>query len=224
MDAAPVLFDRASSYIGVMVDDLVLQGITEPYRMLTARAEHRLALRADNAETRLGEMAGAAGLLGPERAAHQSFRRKAAIGVRDLLTHSASANEITAAGSEVAEDGVRRSLFDWLRFPNVGVDQLIRLQPELASVEEAVLEEVVVDGRYAPYLQRLDRQRAQEQHDRAIGIPADLDYARIPGLSNEMRERLFTARPSDMSAAARIRGMTPAGLAALLVSLKRKAA
>ena len=224
LDAAPVLFDRATSYIGVMVDDLVLQGITEPYRMLTARAEHRLALRADNAATRLGEMAGAAGLLGTERIVHQAARRTAAAVVKDILDRVVSATEMIAAGSDVAEDGVRRSLFDWLRFPGVGAEQLSQLEPELAALDGAVLEEVITDGRYAPYLQRLDRQRAQEEHDRAIGIPGNLDYARIPGLSNEMRERLSTARPSDMSAAARIRGMTPAGLAALLVSLKRKAA
>jgi tRNA uridine 5-carboxymethylaminomethyl modification enzyme len=221
LGTAPVLFDRATSYIGVMVDDLVLQGITEPYRMLTARAEHRLALRADNAETRLGPMAGEAGLLGPTRIAHQAARRAEAVAARIALDRTASPTDMLAAGGDVVDDGVRRSLFDWLRFPGVGAEQLGDLQ---SIIDRSVLDEVITDGRYAPYLQRLDRQRAQEAHDRAIGIPADLDYAHIPGLSNEMRERLSTARPSDMSAAARIRGMTPAGLAALFVSLKRKAA
>lgn len=221
---APVLFDRATSYIGVMVDDLVLQGITEPYRMLTARAEHRLALRADNAESRLGAAAAAAGLLSEGRIAHQKARTDAGAAARNVLDRTASPGEMAAAGCVVADDGVRRSLFDWLRYPGIDVTALIALQPELAAIDRSVLDEVVTDGRYAPYLQRLDRQRAQEDIDRAIGIPPDLDYAGIPGLSNEMRERLSTARPSDMSAAARIRGMTPAGLAALLVSLKRKAA
>jgi tRNA uridine 5-carboxymethylaminomethyl modification enzyme len=221
---APVMFDRASCYIGVMVDDLVLQGITEPYRMLTARAEHRLALRADNAETRLGAMANAAGLLSQERIAHQTSRRAEVEIARSLLDRIVSPAELIASGCDVADDGVRRTLFDWLRFPGVGAQQFMLVQPELTAIHPSVLDEVVTDGRYAPYLQRLDRQRAQEGKDRAISIPVDLDYARIPGLSNEMRERLSTARPADMSEAGRIRGMTPAGLAALLVSLKRKGA
>lgn len=221
---APVLFDRATSYIGVMVDDLVLQGITEPYRMLTARAEHRLALRADNAETRLGARAYAAGLIGTERAAHQARRNTYSETIRGSLNRVVAPSELMALGAEIVDDGVRRSMFDWLRFPGVGAVHVGKLCPDTRGIDRSVVDEIVTDGRYAPYLQRLDRQRVQEDRDRAIGIPADLDYALIPGLSNEMRERLYTARPEDMSAAARIRGMTPAGLAALLVSLKRRAA
>ncbi|RHW17688.1 tRNA uridine-5-carboxymethylaminomethyl(34) synthesis enzyme MnmG [Sphingomonas gilva] len=217
----PVRFDRTTSYIGVMIDDLVLQGITEPYRMLTARAEHRLALRADNAETRLGPLAGEAGLLGRDRRCHQQARERARADAYRLLERSFRGAALSPA---VADDGARRSLFDWLRFPAIDRPTLLSAAPELQGVATDVLDEIVIDGRYAPYLQRMEREREVEARDRAIRIPRGFDYAAVAGLSHEMRERLQAARPDDLAAASRIRGITPAGLAALLVSLKRRAA
>ena len=202
--AAPVLFDRADSYIGVMVDDLVLQGVTEPYRMLTARAEYRLRLRADNAETRLTPKALAAGCVGPER------RRR---------FEAAQAERARIAGlldrPEIAE---------MLRFPDADAAALAAAAPELGACRLALVEEAIQDRRYAPYVARQQREIDALRADEKVRLPAGLDYAALPGLSNEMVERLSRARPATLGAAARVRGVTPAALAAILVHARRRAA
>jgi len=219
-----ILFDRASSYIGVMVDDLVLQGVTEPYRMLTARAEHRLRLRADNAEARLSKQADALGCISSARRAHLRADEQQRRHVREQLSRSASAAELRAAGAPVREDGVQRSLAAWLRFPSVGQDILSRVVPELRQASARILRELIEDYRYAPYLERQDAEIARVRHDEVTTIPAGLSYRAVPGLSNEMVERLTAARPSTLGAAARIRGVTPAALAAILVHLRARSA
>ena len=221
---APVIFDRSESYIGVMVDDLTLQGVTEPYRMLTARAEYRLRLRADNAEARLTPVAVAAGCVSPEREAH--FERSQAQRARSdaLLTRRFSAIDVNAAGAAVRDEGVARSLADWLRFPEVTVEALRQLVPELENLPIGILEEAVQDHRYAPYVARQQAEIARLNADEALRLPEDLDFASVAGLSNEMVERLSLARPSTLGAASRIRGITPAALAAILVHARRKAA
>ena len=221
---APVLFDRSDSYIGVMIDDLVLQGVTEPYRMLTARAEYRLRLRADNAEARLTPLALAAGCVSTVRREHFAAAQGERALVEALLARPYFARELQSAGASVREDGVKRSLADWLRFPEVDAAALLRLVPELAHRSRRLLDQAIQDHRYAPYVARQDSEIARLRSDDSVRIPADLDYVGIAGLSNEMIERLTSARPSTLGAASRIRGITPAALTAILVHARRKAA
>lgn len=221
---APILFDRSESYIGVMVDDLVLQGVTEPYRMLTARAEYRLRLRADNAEARLAPRAISAGCISTERLRHFEDAQAERADVGERLSRVFTGRELHGAGVAVIDDGVRRSVAEWLRFPGLGAPEVRRLIPELAAVSDARLEEVVQDHLYAPYVARQDGELAKLRADEAVRIPAELDFADIAGLSNEMVERLSAARPSTLGAASRIRGITPAALTAILVHARRRAA
>ncbi len=221
-DLAPVILDRASSYLGVMIDDLVLQGVTEPYRMLTARAEFRLSLRADNAETRLGGIALAAGCLGDERRAHQHRLAEQRATFRSALNCERTATYVADQGVAIGRDGARRTAFDWLRFDGV---MLSHVAPDAAEgMPPAVIDEVLEDARYAPYIERQAQEVARLRADEAIRLPEDLAYDRIPGLSNEMIDRLSVARPTSLAAAARVRGITPAALSAVLLHTKRVAA
>jgi tRNA uridine 5-carboxymethylaminomethyl modification enzyme len=201
---APILFDRSVSYIGVMVDDLVLQGVTEPYRMLTARAEYRLRLRADNAAARLTPQAIAVGCVSAARRRHFE--------------------EAQAERGRIEAILADRKLADRLRFPETDAAALIALAPELAELAPARLEEAIQDHRYAPYVARQQAEIERLRADEAVRLPAGLDYAALPGLSNEMVERLTAARPATLGGAARVRGVTPAALAAILVHARRKAA
>ena len=221
-DLHPCILDRASSYTGVMVDDLVLQGVTEPYRMLTARAEFRLSLRADNAETRLGPITDALSCLGSERREHQHRRTGERAKVRDALSRSLTSTDINRAGAQVAQDGSRRTLYEWLRMPTVALDAIA---PDLAAMAcPSVIAEIVEDARYAPYLERQAEEVAQMRLDEAIPLPEALDYAAVPGLSNEMIDRLAFAKPASLGAASRVRGVTPAALSAIYLHAQRRAA
>ncbi|HVQ07229.1 MAG TPA: tRNA uridine-5-carboxymethylaminomethyl(34) synthesis enzyme MnmG [Allosphingosinicella sp.] len=206
--AAPVLFDRADSYIGVMVDDLVLQGVTEPYRMLTARAEYRLRLRADNAAARLTPKAIVAGCVSHERQCHFEAARAERARVEAIF----------------AQRHGKLTLGERLRFPETDAAALVALAPELGDTAPDALEEAIQDHRYAPYVARqqgeIDRLRA----DDAVRLPPDIDYGAVPGLSKEMVERLERARPATLGAAGRIRGLTPAALGAILVHARRRKA
>jgi tRNA uridine 5-carboxymethylaminomethyl modification enzyme len=220
-DLAPVVLDRASSYLGVMIDDLVLQGVTEPYRMLTARAEFRLSLRADNAETRLGTIARDAGCVSSQRLAHQTGHAADRDTFRAALTHVLTATQIADQGVAVSRDGARRTAFDWLRFDGV---TLAHVAPHAANgLPAAVVAEGLEDARYAPYVERQAAEVARMRLDEAIPLPASLIYDRIPGLSQEMIERLSSARPASLAAAARVRGITPAALTAVLLHTRRAA-
>ena len=217
---APVLLDRASSYLGVMIDDLVLHGVTEPYRMLTARAEYRLQLRADNAETRLADIAEAAGALRAARRERYAQRATARATIRHRLDQPFTARTLNERGTELVDDGVRRSGYDWLRFPGVG---LTHVAPELAKhYDPALLTEIAEDARYAPHLDRQANEIALLRREEAVPLPP-LDYATIPGLSAEMVERLSMAAPPTLAAAGRIRGITPAALSAILLHSRRAA-
>ncbi len=219
-----LILDRSVSYIGVMIDDLTLQGVTEPYRMLTARAEFRLRLRADNAEARLTPVAIDMGCVSPERVAHYRRRCIERDRIERLLSGLFGGAQLQAAGMSVRDDGVRRTLAEWLRFPDVEIDGLVHLIPELGACSASLLGEAVQDHRYAPYVARQQSEVARIRSDEAVRIPDDMDYRQISGLSNEMVERLTMSRPATLGAAARIRGITPAALTAILVQARRKAA
>lgn len=219
---SPVILDRASSYIGVMIDDLVLQGVTEPYRMLTARAEFRLSLRADNAETRLGPIARAAGCVTPERTEHQLRREEARAGLREALSVERTAAEVRAGGGAVALDGGRRSAWEWLRFDTVEIGHLA--SQAAGDVDKEVADEVLQDARYAPYVERQAEEVARLRAEEEIELPVALSYSDVPGLSTEMVARLSASRPRSLAAAARIRGITPAALSAVLLHARRRVA
>ena len=223
-DEEPLILDRASSYIGVMVDDLVLQGVTEPYRMLTARAEYRLRLRADNAGSRLGKIGFDHGIVGSARASYYAKRNAQRRVVEGEMARLATAAEMAKAGASVRQDGARRTLFEWARFPEVSRDLLCALAPSLAEIDSDLRNEILEDAHYAPYLDRQDAEIAELRRNERIRIPADFDFSMIGGLSSEMLERLNSARPDTLAAASRIRGITPAALAALLIHVRRRAA
>ncbi len=220
----PAPLDRGNSYMAVMVDDLTLQGVSEPYRMLTARAEYRLRLRANNASSRLTPLALAAGCVGQTRASWFERRSVAKLALEATLESEVTANALAAAGLPVRIDGGRLPLREWLRFG--GVD-LAALAPFIAGglpADAELAEEVAEDAAYAPYLARQDSELRELRASEALPLGDDFAYAAIPGLSNEMVERLMRAQPATLAAAGRVAGVTPAALAALLVHARRRAA
>ena len=221
---APLILDRARSYIGVMIDDLVLQGVTEPYRMLTARAEYRLRLRADNAATRLTPEGIALGLVRPETAALFAARQAARGDAEHLLDAPVTSTDYGALGLALPGDGVARKRIDLLRFPGVRIADLAMLAPELTAIDPTILSELAEDAHYAPYIARQEAELRTLAANEAIGLDPALDYAAIGGLSREMVERLSKARPETLGQAARIDGVTPAALTAILVHSRRRAA
>jgi tRNA uridine 5-carboxymethylaminomethyl modification enzyme len=206
-----------------MIDDLVTRGVSEPYRMFTSRAEYRLSLRADNADQRLTPQGIALGLVGRER--ETAFRtRMAALehGRATVQGLTLTPNEAARHGLRVTRDGVRRSAYELLSFPDIDMTKLTRIWPELGGLDRFVSEQIDADARYSVYL---DRQRADIEgfrRDEAVAIPDDLDFAALSGLSNELREKIDGARPGTLGQAARIDGMTPAALTLVLAEIKRR--
>lgn len=217
----PVIFSRSDSYIGVMIDDLTARGVTEPYRMFTSRAEFRLSLRADNADQRLTP-------IGLELGCVSKFRKQIFLDKQDRLERGKSLlnsktytrKEARSGGIEVKEDGVRRTAFQLLSFPNVTFDDLVLLMPELGEVDPSSRRQLERDALYANYIIRQQKDVDALKRDENQHIPVNYAYEDIDGLSNELRKKLSDARPSNLAQAARIDGMTPAALALLLVRLR----
>lgn len=222
----PLRLDRAESYIAVMIDDLTLQGVTEPYRMLTARAEFRLRLRADNAATRLTPEGIRLGLVKRDRAQHFAARDAQRAAVSAKLDRSVTPNMLHAMGArDVRLSEAPRPLREWARFPAVPRDIIENLLvADDVRPDTAVVDELLEDAIYAPYLARQEMEVRALRANEAISLPLDLDFRAVGGLSSEMIERLEAARPTSLGAAGRIQGITPAALAALLCAVRRVAA
>ena len=220
----PALIDRANSYLAVMIDDLTLHGVSEPYRMLTARAEYRLRLRASNASSRLTPLAIAAGCVGPERRGWFAERYAERERLEAALERTATSAELTNAGLPVRPDVGRLPLREWLRFGGVGLGDLAPWLGEPLPAGRDLCTEVEEDAAYAPYLARQESELRDLRAGEGLQLGDDFPYAAIPGLSREMVERLSAARPATLAAAGRIPGITPAALAALLVQARRRAA
>lgn len=216
-------FDRAESYLGVMIDDLVTHGVSEPYRMFTSRSEYRLSLRVDNADERLTAKGLALGCVGSRRAAHFSASQETLADARARLdTLSLTPNEAARHGLALNRDGLRRSAFQLLSYPEIGWDRLAAIWPELAATPPRIAERLRTDATYAVYLDRQSADIASFRRDEAVRLPAHLNYGGIAGLSNEMRVKLETVRPATLGQAARIEGVTPAALTLLAAHARRR--
>lgn len=218
----PVIFDRAEAYIGVLIDDLVTRGVTEPYRMFTSRAEYRLALRADNADQRLTPRGLDAECVGPERAAMFHVKHlaldEARAKLRSLTLSPAAA---VKAGWTINQDGRVRSAWEYLAYKEITLAHLRVVWPELGSIPDAVGAQIEIEALYAAYLDRQSDDVAALRRDESLTLPEGLDYDAIGGLSNEVRSKLKAVRPLTLGQAARIEGVTPGALTALLGHVKR---
>ena len=222
-NGSEIIFDRAEAYIGVMIDDLVTRGVTEPYRMFTSRAEYRLALRADNADQRLTGKGIAIGCVSATRAKLHEEKSQALNSARDFA-HSVSLTpkEASAHGIALNKDGQRRTAFELLAYPNVAVENLARIWPQLGALAPKIAEQLEIDARYDVYLSRQAADVAAYRRDENFELPDEIDYSTLNGLSNEAKHKLQTLRPRTIGQAGRIDGMTPAALTLLVAHVRRK--
>jgi tRNA uridine 5-carboxymethylaminomethyl modification enzyme len=220
---APIVFDRAEGYLGVMVDDLVTRGVTEPYRMFTSRAEYRLALRADNADQRLTDKGIVLGCVGEERATAHRAKMAALQAGRALAQElSLTPNEAARHGLSLRKDGHRRSAFELLSYPDIAIADLARIWPRLGELDTKTAEQVEIDAKYAVYLDRQAADVESYRRDESLVLSDDVDYATLPGLSNEVRHKLQAHRPRTIGHAGRLDGITPAALTLLIAHLHRQ--
>ena len=214
--------DRAQGYIGVLVDDLIARGAQEPYRMFTSRAEYRLTLRADNADQRLTPVAEALGCVAPVRRRRFAAKMARLRSAREMAASlSMSPTEARRHGIAVTGDGVRRTAAELLAYPGVSVERLRQIWPALSALAPDAAEQLEIDARYAGYLERQAADIAAFRRDEALALPDGLDYGAVGGLSNEVRDRLEAARPATFGQAARMEGVTPGALTALLSHVRR---
>ncbi len=219
----PIVFDRSQGYLGVMIDDLVTRGVTEPYRMFTSRAEFRLSLRADNADQRLTDVGIQLGCVGLER----RQRHKTKMG--DLAALRAYTNSISITPTEAKkvglplnQDGQRRTAFELLSYPDMTLADLARIWPKLNEFAPAILKQVEIDAKYAVYLERQAADVEAYRRDESLLLPSDMDYESVQGLSNECRQKLASTRPRTLGQASRLDGMTPAALTVLAAHFRRQ--
>jgi tRNA uridine 5-carboxymethylaminomethyl modification enzyme len=221
-NADPVVFDRADGYLGVMIDDLVTRGITEPYRMFTSRAEYRLTLRADNADQRLTDKGIGLGCVGQARSQRHAAKMAA---LNAAKSHAKSLtltpNEAARHGLALNRDGHRRSAFELLAYPEIGWSQVRGIWPELSAIDPSIAVHLEIDAKYDVYLKRQTADVDAFRRDEAL-VLTDIDYADVPGLSNEARSKLQTARPRTVGQAGRLDGLTPAALGILAAYLRRE--
>jgi tRNA uridine 5-carboxymethylaminomethyl modification enzyme len=219
---AEIVLDRAQAYIGVMIDDLVTRGVTEPYRMFTSRAEYRLQLRADNADQRLTDKGIAIGCVGPERARTHAEKSSALKAARELANSvSLTPKEAERHGVTLNKDGQRRTAFDMLSYPNISIADIARIWPRFGELAPKIAEQIEIDAKYDVYLSRQAADVASYRRDESFTLPDDFDYAALPGLSNEVKQKLQTHRPRTIGHASRIDGMTPAALTLLVAHVRR---
>jgi tRNA uridine 5-carboxymethylaminomethyl modification enzyme len=216
---------RADGYLGVMVDDLVTRGVTEPYRMFTSRAEYRLMLRADNADQRLTPLGIAAGCVGQtRRAVFEAKRAKLEAGAALLCGLTLTPDEAAKNGLTINRDGRKRSAFDLLSYPEIDLPRLTKIWPAIGNLDQPIAAQLATDARYAVYVARQEMDVAAFRKDEAIAIPDGFAFGALPGLSNEIRQKLERHKPASLGQAARLDGMTPAALMLLLAHLKKGAA
>lgn len=221
--AALTVFDRADGYLGVMIDDLVTRGISEPYRMFTSRAEYRLTLRADNADQRLTEKGIALGCIGNARTRHHRAKMDALNGARTLSKSlTITPNEAIKHGMSLNRDGQRRSAFELMAYPDIGWSQVRAIWPELSAIDPVIATHLEIDAKYDVYLERQSADVEAFRRDEGM-VLSEVDYSLVPGLSNEVRAKLEKARPFTVGQAGRIDGMTPAALGILAAYLRREA-
>jgi tRNA uridine 5-carboxymethylaminomethyl modification enzyme len=219
----PIVFDRADGYLGVMIDDLVTRGITEPYRMFTSRAEYRLTLRADNADQRLTDKGIALGCVGQGRLLRHAGKMAALAAAKTLAKSLAiTPNEAARHGLTLNKDGHRRSAYELLAYPEIGWDEVRRIWPELSAIDPSIAVHVEIDAKYDVYLKRQTADVDAFRRDEGL-ILSDIDYSLVPGLSNEARSKLEAARPWTVGQAGRLDGLTPAALGILAAYLRREA-
>ncbi|KJS24226.1 MAG: tRNA uridine 5-carboxymethylaminomethyl modification protein [Hyphomonadaceae bacterium BRH_c29] len=219
----PVIMDRAEAYIGVLIDDLITRGVTEPYRMFTSRAEYRLALRADNADQRLTQRGIEAGCVGPDRAAMFHVKHLALSESRKALQIlSLSPAKAREAGWNVNQDGKIRTAWEYLGYKDITLETLAGVWPELSEIDPAIAVQLEIEALYSGYIERQAGDVEALRRDEALQIPDEIDYSAIGGLSNEVRQKLETIRPATLGQASRIEGVTPGALTALLGHVKRR--
>jgi len=221
--AAPIIFDRAEGYLGVMIDDLVTRGVSEPYRMFTSRAEYRLTLRADNADQRLTGRGVALGCVGAVRASKHQAKMAALEEARTMARAlTLTPSEAAKHGLSLRKDGQRRSAFELLSYPDIGFADLARIWNALGGLASKIAEQLEIDAKYDVYLSRQAADVESYRRDESLVLADDIDYAALPGLSNEARAKLQTHRPRTIGQAGRIDGMTPAALTLLAAYVRRQ--